>query len=81
MAGLSDILPKDQLIDRFGTNLVLEEYGKSALRTIGNKKPLGPFGLAANVWNIIVLKGRNPVDPQQLAHYFEAADPNLHLAI
>lgn len=81
MAGLSDILPKKQLIDRFGGNVVFEEYGKSALRTLVRKAPHGLHGLAANVWNRIVSKGWHPVNPRQLAAYFQTGDPNLHLAV
>jgi hypothetical protein len=81
MTTLSDILPKKQLMDRFGGDVVFEEYGKSDLQTIATKAPHCFHGIAANVWNRIVIKGWNPVDPQQLAPYFRAADPNLHRAI
>ncbi len=81
MSNLGDILPSRQLVDRLGTGVLFEEYGKSALNAIAKKHPRGLFGLAANVWNRIVVKGWNPVDPQRFAQYFQATDPSLHLAI
>jgi len=81
MSNLNEVLPKKQLVEHFGGNVVFEEYGKSDFRTIAAKVPNCFHGLAANVWNRIVFRGWNAVDPQQLAPYFQTTDPNLHAAI
>jgi hypothetical protein len=37
ITGLTDVLPKAELVSRFGSVLTLEEYGKTALRAIAAK--------------------------------------------
>ncbi len=81
MAGLADVLPKAQLVERFGSKLVLEEYGKPLLKIVAMKDPGSLHGLAANVWNRIVTKHWHKVDPQQLGPCFQMRDPKLHTAI
>lgn len=81
MTGLNETLPKKQLIDRFGSDVIFVEYGKSDLTTIAKKTPEGLHGLAASVWNRIVNRGWHPVNPQQFAPYFRTSNPDLYLAI
>jgi len=81
MHQLSVILPKSQLVDRFGAKLVLEEYGKNDLKLLATKIPQGLHGLGGSVWNRIVTKGWHQVDPQQLAPYFRSRSPALHQVI
>ncbi|HWR54443.1 MAG TPA: hypothetical protein VN428_25270 [Bryobacteraceae bacterium] len=69
------------MAERLGGRLILEEYGKTALGAIAKRTPNTVHGIAANVWNRIVFKRWNSVDPQQLAPYFRQSDPTLHLAI
>ncbi len=52
-----------------------------ALSAIAKRAPNSLHGIAGNVWNRIVFKGWNPVDPRQLTVYFQKLDLTLHLAI
>jgi len=79
--GLGDILPKEELIDRFGRALILEEYGKTDIESIAKKNPEILHHVAANVWNRIVNRAWHPVDPLRFAAQFRSGDPSLHLAI
>jgi hypothetical protein len=81
MTGLNETLPKKQLIDRFGSDVIFEEYGKSDLATLVKKIRQGIHGVAASVWNRIVNRGWHPVNPRQFAPYFETKNPDLYLAI
>jgi hypothetical protein len=81
MNGLKETLPKKQLIDRFGSDVIFEESGKSDLTTIAKKTPQAIHGVAASVWNRIVNRGWHPVNPRQFAPYFETKSPDLYLAI
>lgn len=80
ITGLNDVLPKAELLNRFGSVLTREEYGKTALRAIAAKNPGSLHHVAASVWNRIVQKQWFQVDPQ-FAPLFRTADPNLYRAI
>lgn len=81
MKELQDVLPRRQLVERFGTSVIFEEYGKDDLGAIAKRNPHGLHGVAANVWNRIVFKSWARVNPLQLARYFQKSSPNLHHAI
>jgi hypothetical protein len=78
---LCDVLPRQQLVDRFGASLILEEFGKAEMARIKDIKPATVFGIGASVWNRIVTKRWKPVQPHKMARYFQTTDPNLPVAI
>jgi hypothetical protein len=78
---LSAALPRQQLIDRFGAALILEEYGKEDLKVIAQKNPAPLHHVAACVWNRIVQRRWHSVNPRQFASYFTEHDPAMYLAI
>jgi hypothetical protein len=79
--GLSTVLPRAQLIDRFGSALILEEFGKADLETIAKKHAPALLQIGGSVWNRIIQKNWHPVDPLHFASYFQNSDPNLYKAI
>jgi hypothetical protein len=80
-AGLSSILPKNELVKRFGPSFTLEEYGTTALKAIAQKNPGVLNHVAASVWNRIVQKNWHRVDPKQFAEYFDNRDPAFYKAL
>jgi len=80
-SGLSSVLPRAQLIERFGSTLILEEYGKKNLGTIAKKNAQGLLQVGGSVWNRIVQKKWYAVDPLHFASHFQTLDPNLYQAI
>lgn len=78
---LSSVLPRSELEERFGSQLVLEEYGKKQLPVIARKKPEGLHEVAATVWNRLVTRKWNDVDPKCLAKYFDDHSPTLYKAM
>lgn len=78
---LAGSLPKEELRSRFGSRLILEEYGKKDIKSISRVKPEGLYSLGGNVWNRIIQKKWHSVDPGMLSPYFEAASPKLPVAI
>ncbi len=78
---LNDVLPRAELLDRFGADLILEEYGKADIKTIAKKNPSILHHVAANVWNRIINRAWHQVNPLQFATYFRSGNPHLHLAI
>jgi hypothetical protein len=78
---LSTILPREQLIGRFGSALILEEFGKADLKTIAKKHPSAVLQIGGSIWNRIVQKKWHPLNPLHFAHYFQKSDPNLYQAI
>lgn len=81
MSDLAAVLPKARLVERFGKDLILEEYGKNQIAAIARKKPGGLHEIGGSVWNRIVGKQWHAVDPRCLAKHFNNQDPNLHKAI
>ncbi len=81
MNGLDTVLPKSQLVERFGNELTLEEFGKSELNSIARIKPDGLHEIGASVWNRIVVRGWHSVEPTCLSDNFDNRDPNLYGAI
>lgn len=81
MTGLDSVLPKRQIVERFGAELIFEEYGKNDLAAIERREPDCVHGIAASVWNRICFKNWHYVDPLQFAAYFQASNPSLHIAI
>jgi len=79
--GINNVLPRAQLIDRFGSALILEEYGKSDLETIAKKNTPILLQVAASVWNRIIQKKWHAVNPLHFATHFQTLDPSLYQAI
>ena len=75
--GLSTVLPRAQLIDRFGSALILEEFGKADSETIAKKHAPALLQIGGSVWSRIIQKNWHPVDPLHFASYFQNSDPNL----
>ncbi len=78
-AGLDEILPRAELIQRFGERVIFEEYRKNDLKIIAMKEPHKLFNVAATVWNRIVQKGWHRVDPRYFAadgYPFHSGTPN-----
>jgi hypothetical protein len=80
-AGLTSILPRQELVKRFGSALRLEEYGKTALKAIADKNPGVLHHVAASVWNRIVQKKWHRVDPRQFSEYFDTRNPKFYKAL
>lgn len=78
---LKDIVPLPQLRERFGDDLTVEMFDREKLSKIIKDKPLGMHALGGNIWNRIVTREWNDVDPMQLRAYFQRQDPKLHSAI
>jgi len=81
MAGLDRVFPKQEIVNRFGADLIFEELGKSDLAEIARRNRACVFGIAASAWNRIVVKQWHNVRPTQFAAYFQKGDPDLHAAI
>jgi hypothetical protein len=56
MVSLVDIAPLQQLCERFGDALTVQEYGKEELSKIIKDKPLGMHALGGNILNRIVTR-------------------------
>jgi hypothetical protein len=80
-AGLSTILPRQELIKRFGSGLTLEEYGKTALKAIAEKNAGALHHVAASVWNRIVTKKWHSVNPRQFSEYFDTKNSKFYKAL
>ena len=78
MISLSEVLPKQQLVERFGSRLILVEFGKTDLKKIVEMKPQSVHGIAGNVWNRIVTRNWHSVDPKMFASHFDTRDPHLY---
>ncbi|MGF6265221.1 GNAT superfamily N-acetyltransferase [Paraburkholderia youngii] len=78
---LEGIVPLSQLRERFGDSLTVEMFGRENLPKIIKDKPLGMHSLGGNIWNRIVTREWNDVDPMQLRTHFQRSDPKLHSAI
>ncbi len=78
---LDSVLPKSQLVERFGKELILEEYGKDDLTSIAQEKPESLHEIGASVWNRIVNRRWHSVDPRAFGKQFNTRDPRLPLAI
>ena len=78
---LNQVLPRAQLEARFGSRLILEEYHKADMGQLVRAYPEGVFGIGANVWNRIVSKGWNHVNPRAMSSYFDGSNPRMPLAI
>jgi len=81
MTSLSEVLPKQQLEERFGSRLILTEFSKADLKKIVEMKPESLHGIAGNVWNRIVARQWRRVDPKMFARQFDRNDPYLYLHI
>jgi hypothetical protein len=68
-------------MDRFGSALILEEYGKTDLEMIAKKNAPALLQVGASVWNRIIQKKWHSVNPLRFATYFQTLDPNLYQAI
>lgn len=79
--GLNAVLPRTQLIERFGSSLILEEYGKTDMERIAKKHASALHQVGASVWNRIIQKKWHSVDPQHFASHFRRSDPSLYQAI
>lgn len=51
------------------------------METIAKKHPTAVLQIGGSVWNRIVQKKWHPVNPLELAPYFQESDPNLYQAI
>lgn len=81
MDTLADIVPMADLRERFGEDLTVQTFTKDELSKILKDKPVGMFALGGNVWNRVVTKQWNNVDPMQLSGHFQRRNPKLHAAI
>jgi hypothetical protein len=81
LSNLNAVLPKSQLVERFGKELILEEYGRDDLVSITRQKPESMHGIGASVWNRIVNRRWYPVDPRVFSKQFDEHDPRLPQAI
>jgi hypothetical protein len=78
MTPLSDALPRKQLVERFGSKLILAEFGKPELKTIVELKPQSLHAIAGSVWNRIVARKWHDVDPRIFGRQFGRKDPYLY---
>jgi hypothetical protein len=81
MITLADIVPMSELRERFGDDLTVQTFTKDDLSKILKDKPIGMHALGGNVWNRVVTKQWNNVDPMQLSGHFQRQNPKLHAAI
>lgn len=78
MTSLSKVLPRNQLVERFGSELILAEFGKPEIKKILEMKPQSLHGIAGSVWNRIVARNWHEVDPKMFSRRFDKKDPSLY---
>jgi hypothetical protein len=79
--GLNSVLPRTQLVERFGSTLILEEYGKADLEMIAKENAPDLLQVGGSVWNRIIQRKWHTVNPLQFASHFKTLNPSLYKAI
>lgn len=77
---ISDVLPRDEIVQRVPEEIMFSEYSLDAVDEIVQLKSSSMFELGAAIWDRYMQRNPN-ADPQQFSDHFDASEPRLYEAI